>query len=67
MPCKCVLALAADHLALARGQRAEEGVERRVAGVLPVELAMGALEIAARAEQLPLRLGREGHMDGGGV
>ena len=52
-------ALALDRLALARRQRAEEIVERRVAAVLPVELLVGALEEAVPAEQVPFGFRRE--------
>ena len=45
-----VAALALDGLALARRQRLEESVERGVAGVLPMELLVGALQ-----EALPRR------------
>ena len=62
-----VRALAADGLALARGERGEEGVEGVIAGVLPMELLVGALQVAARAEQPPFRLGQEGDVDRGGV
>src|SRR5262245_17784076 len=55
-----ILALAPDGLALAGGERGEEVVEGRVAGVLPMKLLVRALEVAALAEQLPFRLGREG-------
>src|SRR6266700_1898443 len=38
-------ALAANGFSLAGGKRGEEGVERGVAGILQVELAMGALQV----------------------
>ena len=62
-----ILAFAADHFALARGERGEEVIEGRVAGVDPVELTVGALQIAARAEQFPLRLRKEGDVHRGGI
>ena len=55
-----VLAFAADGLALARRERGEEILERRVAGVLPVELLIVALKEAEFAEKAPFRLGRKG-------
>ena len=45
------LALAADGLALARGERGQEIVEAGVAGIVPMELLVGALQEAALAEQ----------------
>src|SRR5262245_5045570 len=60
-----ILALAPDGLALTRGERRQERVERVVAGILPVELLVGALEEAAAPEQLPFRLGREGDVHRG--
>ena len=54
------LALAADGLALARGERGQEIVETGVAAILPVELLVVALQEAALAEQAPFRLGQEG-------
>ena len=51
-----VRALAANGLALARGERGQERIERVVAGILPMELLVGALEEAALAQQLPFRL-----------
>ena len=64
---QCVVALAADGLALARGERGEEVVERRVAGVLPVELLVGALQETEFAEETKFRLGGEGDVDAGGA
>src|SRR5437763_11796581 len=61
--CQRVLAFAPDGLALARGERAEEILERAVALVLPVELLIGALEEAALAEQAPFFGGRERDVD----
>src|SRR5215467_1835068 len=55
-----IVALAPDGLAFAGGERSEKVLESSVARVLPVELAVRALEIAMRAEKLPFRLGREG-------
>src|SRR6476646_465629 len=60
-------ALAADVLSLARGQRREELIEARIAGVLPMELLVGTLEEAARAQELPLRRGGERDVYGGGA
>ena len=57
---KRLLALAADGLALARGEAAKEVVEAGVAGILPMELLVGALQEAALAERAPFRLGQEG-------
>ena len=48
-------AFAPDGLALARGQRGEEIVEVVIAGILPMELPVGALQIAALAEQAAIR------------
>ena len=59
-----VRALAADRLALARGHGREECVERIVTGILPMELLVGALEIATPPEQVPFRLGEEGDIHG---
>ncbi len=59
-----VLALAANALALARGEAGEEVVEAGVAVILPVELLVGALQEAARAERGPFRLGEEGDVRG---
>ena len=50
-------ALAPDRLALARRERREEIVEGRVAGILPMELLVVALQEAVRAEQVPFGLG----------
>jgi hypothetical protein len=57
-------ALAADDLALARIERGEEILERRVAVVLPMELLVGALQIAARAQRLPFGLRQKRHVRG---
>ena len=54
-----VAPLAPQHLALARRQRAEEIVETRVAGILPVELHAEPLQPAGLAQFLPFRLGAE--------
>ena len=62
-----VVALAADGLALARRERGEEIVEARVAGILPVELLVGALQESEFAEEAEFRLGREGHVNARGV
>ena len=58
-----VRAFAPDGLALARGERRQERIEAGVAGVLPMELLVRALEVAARAQQVPFRLGREGDVN----
>ncbi len=58
-------ALPLDGLALARRQRLEEGVEAGVAGVLPVELLVGAPQEALLGEVAALRLRHEGDVDGG--
>ncbi len=55
-----VAPLAPDRLALARGECAEEILERRKAAVLPVKLLIVALEEAALAEQRPFRFRHEG-------
>ena len=65
--CQRVGALATNGLALTRGQRGEEILERRIASVLPVELAVGAAQIAVLAEKLPFGFGQERHVDGGGL
>src|SRR5262245_42813631 len=62
-----VVAFAPAGLALARGERREKRIEARVAGVLPVELLVRALEVAARAQKLPFRFGREGDVNRGGA
>ena len=62
-----VLAFAADGLALARRERGEEIVERRVAGVLPVELLVVALQESEFAEKAEFRLGRKGDVNAGCV
>ncbi len=54
--------LALDRLALARRERAEEIVERRVVRILPMELLVGALEEAEFAEQTLLAFRRERDM-----
>ena len=60
-----LLALAADGLALARGERGQEVVEAGIAGILPMELLVGALQEAALAERAPFRLGQEGDVGRG--
>src|SRR5690606_18667502 len=55
-------AFLAQRLALARGQRGEELVERGVAAVVPVELDVAAREPAGALEQRELR-----RLDEGGV
>ena len=60
---KRIAAFAADGLALARRKRAEEIIERGVAGIFPVELLVGALQKAALAEELEFRLGGEGDVN----
>ena len=62
-----VVALAADGLALTRRKRGEEVVERGVAGILPVELLVGALQETEFAEETKFRLGGEGDVDTGGA
>ena len=57
-----VAPLAADRLALARSERAEEILERREAAILPVKLLIVAPEKAALAEQRPLRFRHEGNV-----
>ena len=47
-------------LRLREAKRAEEVVEAGVAGILPMELLVGALQEAALAERAPFRLGQEG-------
>ena len=61
-----VVALAADGLALARGERGEEIVEAPVAGIFPVELLVGALQESEFAEEAEFRLGGESHVNAGG-
>ncbi len=56
---QCFLALLAHRLALAGCERAQEIVEALVAVVGPVELLIGALQVAQHAEPLPLRRGQE--------
>src|SRR5262249_59564630 len=53
-----VRAFASDGFALARGERRQERIEGGVAGILPMELLVRALEVAARGEQIPFRFGR---------
>ena len=55
-----LLALLAHGLALARGERGEEVVEVRVAGVVPVELLVRALQEPVLAQPAPLALAQEG-------
>ena len=63
-----VAPLAPDGLALARRRAPpRKCVEGRVAGVLPVELLVGALQEAVLAEELPFGLGQEGDVDRGGL
>ena len=59
------LALAADGLALARRERAEEIVEAAIAGVLPVELLVGALQESELAEEAVFVFGRESDVHAG--
>ncbi len=59
-----LLALAPDRLALARGERREEIVERTVAAVFPMELLVGPLQEIARAERSPFRLRQKCDMCG---
>src|SRR5205085_2071043 len=47
--------------------RREEILERAVAGIVPVELLVGALEEPALAEQAPFVLRREGDVNRGGL
>ena len=54
-------------LRLRDDQGGEEVVETAEAGIVPVELLVGALQEAAVAERAPLRLGHEGHMGRGSV
>src|SRR5262249_34546236 len=58
-----VRAFAPDGFALARGERRQERIEGGVAGILPMELLVRALEVAARGEQIPFWLGGEGDVD----
>ena len=60
-------AFAADRLALARGQRGEEGVEIGIAVILPVKLTVGALQETALAEMMPFVFGDEGPVRRGGA
>jgi hypothetical protein len=62
-----VRAFAANDFALARGERRQERIESAIAGILPMELLMGALEEAALAQQFPFRRGGEGDVDRGRV
>ena len=50
---KRLAALFSDGLPLARGERAEEIVEGRIAFVPPVELLVGSLQVADLARKLP--------------
>src|SRR5205807_5105963 len=59
--------LATDGLSLAGGERRKKRVEARVTGVLPVELLVRTLEVAAGAEEFPFRFGREGDVNRGGA
>ena len=61
------MALAADGLALACRERRKEFIERGIAGILPVELLVGALQETEFAEEAKFRLGGEGDMDTGGA
>ena len=54
-----LLALLAHGLALARGERAQEILEGGVAVVAPVELLVGALQVAELAEPGPFALGEK--------
>src|SRR5438874_13321160 len=62
-----LVAFTADGLALARGERRQECIEAPVIFVVPVELTMRTLQIAARSEKAPFRFGRERHMHRGGL
>ena len=57
--------LATDGLSLAGGERRKKRLEARVTGVLPVELLVRTLEVAACAEEFPFRFGREGDVNRG--
>src|SRR5262249_32001291 len=57
---QCLLALLAHGLALARGERGEKIIERRIACVAPMELLIGALKKAARAKAFARRFIEEG-------
>jgi hypothetical protein len=57
-----ILAFASDRLALARGKRDEEILEAAVAGILPVELLIGALQESEFAQEAVFGLGRERDM-----
>src|SRR6185437_14040926 len=54
-----LFAFAPDGLALARRERAEEVIEAAIAGILPVELLVGALQEAELAEETVFGFGRE--------
>ena len=60
-----VLALAPDHLALARGEIVQERVEIRVAPVEEMELLIGPLEKTGGAKRIPVGLCRKRDMDRG--
>ena len=63
---KCVLALALDRFALARGEAGQEVVESPIAFVEEMELLVGPAQKPAAAEFIPLGLGHERRVDGGG-
>src|SRR5262249_20762227 len=62
-----VAPLTADGLALARRQRLDEGVEARIAVVLPVELLVGAMQEFLLAQKGAFVLGQEGEVDRRGL
>ena len=66
-PLSSLAALLAHGLALARGEIAEEVLERRVAVVAPVELLIGAQQVALGAERVPLALAEERRVHRGGA
>src|ERR1700730_809813 len=64
---KRIIAFTPDSFALARGQRRKKVVEAGIARIFPMELLMRALEIAARAEELPFAVRWKCHMHGRGI
>ena len=66
-PLSASLALLAHGLAFARGEIAEEILEGGVAFVAPMELLVGALQVALGAERGPFALAEERRVHRGGA
>jgi hypothetical protein len=65
--CARLAAFAADELALARGEGVEEILERGIAGILPMELLVGALQKTLRGQRPAILALQEGGVHPGGL